>query len=70
MSRLTNDVQVGRLTLHRVSVELAHVPAPVALAHVVHVKEPDAAVAVVHRDAVVLCDHVGGDRQDRLRVHA
>jgi hypothetical protein len=34
------------------------------------VQVPYPVVTVRHADPVVLCDHVTGDRQDRLRVYA
>lgn len=67
---LTHHLEVADLTLHGVSVNLAHVPAPVRLPYLPDVQVPCSVVTVRHSDPVVLRDHVTGDRQNGLRVYA
>lgn len=71
---LTHDVQVAELRFGRHRVDLAHVPAPVLLVHVVYMQIPCAvAVVLVVRDtdARVARDHVivNGQNGGLLEVH-
>lgn len=59
---------VTYLTLHRVSIYLAHVLAPVLLLHTLDVEVPGGVVAMGHGHAWVVSDHVLVDRLDGLRV--
>lgn len=65
---LTDDFQKSGLALHRVRVQLAHVPSLIGLPDVLDVQGPGPLVAVGDRDPMVLGDDVSGDGEDRLRV--
>lgn len=68
--RLTDHIQITHLALHRIGVNLTHVPAPVRLPDLFYVQIPRLVLAVSHSDPVVLSDHVTVDGEDGLRVHA
>lgn len=70
MYKLTDDVEVTDLTLHRVGVDLTHVPATIGLLHLLYMKKPGAVLAVAHAYPMVLRYHVTRYRQYRLRVDA
>lgn len=66
---LTDYFHVTDLALHRIRVDLTHVPPAVGLPHLFDVEEPRAPVAMRHPDPVILRDDVVRYRQDRLGVH-
>lgn len=67
---LTYNLEVTGLTLHRIGVNLAHVPSPVGFFHLSYVEEPRPVIAVRHCYSMILRDDVTGYRQYRLGVHA
>lgn len=67
---LTNHLQVTLLTLHWVSVDLAHVPSPVSFSNFPDMKIPNSMVTVRYRDPMVLRDHVTMNSQYSLSVHS
>lgn len=67
---LTYNLEVTGLTLHRIGVNLAHVPSPVGFFHLSYVEEPRPVIAVRDCYSMILRDDVTGYRQYRLGVHA
>ena len=68
--QLTYNVKVTNLTLHRVGVDLTHIPALIGLAHFPYVEVPSLELAVGHPDSVVLRDYVIMYRKNGLCVHS
>lgn len=66
---LTDHLQVTQLTLHRVRVNLTHVPSSVGFLDVSDMKKPYPVIAVGDRDSMVLRDHVTVNGQYGLGVH-
>lgn len=66
---LTDNVQETKLTLHRVRVDLTHVPSPVRLPQLLDVYMPRPVVRVRHANPVILGDHVVMNSQYGLRVY-
>jgi hypothetical protein len=67
---LTDYLQVALLALHRVRVNLTHVPSPVGFSNFPDMKEPYTVIAVRHRYPMVFCYHVAMDGQYGLGVHS
>lgn len=57
------------MALHRVGVDLAHVPALVRFLDVLDAQLPDALLGVGHGNPLALGNYQRFDRQDRLGVH-
>lgn len=68
--KLTDDVQVTHLRLHRIRVDLAHVPSLIGLLDFAYLQLPDFLLRVGDRNAMVLGDNVILNGQNRLCVDA
>ncbi|CAH1969181.1 unnamed protein product [Acanthoscelides obtectus] len=66
---LQNNIPVASLALHRVCVNLTHVPPFIGFPNVFDVEMPDVLLTVRHTDPAVLSDYVIVDSQDCLGVH-
>lgn len=67
---LTDHLQVTLLALHRVSVDLAHIPSSVGFSNFPDMEKPYPMVGVGYRDSMILRDHMTVDGQDSLGVHS
>lgn len=67
---LTNHLEISFTGAHWVRVDLAHVPAPVRLLHLLDVQVPGAMVIVRKRNPGILRNHFVVNGEDCLCVHA
>ena len=67
---LTDNIEVAHLRLHRVGVDLAHVPSLVGLLHLANPQLPDLPLRVRDRNSMVLGDDMVLNRQNGLCVDA
>lgn len=65
----TDNLKIPLLGLHRISVDLAHVPATIDFPDIFDLQVPRAMVVESDGNAIVLRDHILMDRQNRLGIH-
>lgn len=70
MRILTDNIQIGHLALHRIGVDLTHVPAHVRLLDFADFQYPLALLCVRDDHAMVFGDYVTLDGENCLRVDA